>query len=1155
MSFRESSLYTNKYVWIIIVAFILDVVFFFVSPYLFDLFKGLLVRFFVTITGFIVLLLSISIYFLFIREEVQKRFQHKREQKQRHKEYSSVIKMKVNDLKGRFAEAMRIINSAGIYKNSHTVGYELPWYLVVGKKGDGKTSFLESSGLDFPLNINYDKHGDDEDISEHSFQWYFAEGAIFIDMPGHYIEQNNQEDSAVWEALLNLFAKKRWKRPINGIILNVSIETILSQSEEELDQYAKNLRDRFDDIAKAFMSKMPIYLFITKSDLIPGFNEYFSTLSDHDKEQILGVTFDDKSENVNEEVIQPEIEALLKRLHNSIMDKIQQEWDSESRAKILLFPDEFSRVLEKLNAFVQRTFTQTRYRAPLMLRGIYFTTVPQGPNLPVQVSAAEEQAPRKKGMFILKALTGVVFPEADIIKMDTNYRKTQRIKQGIAFGIAVAMVAFITVYWVKDYNDRLDRIDQIEKTTIEYEHLRENIDNSSDFESVLSTINKIEQLQQGEKESISGNFWQIAYYKPDERNKKVDILYEDVLKQILLPRIAAFISGQIKANIEDYDLTWESTKAYSMLNKIERRDTPFLQSWMAAGWSQLYTNKLNIQNDLNRHWGHLLNMGFDAYPLDEQILEVARKKLLGLGHEALVYKQLKDSAKKQNLPDFRFSQVLGSDATAFRGSNYTISGFYTKRGYEQIIVGQGRKLIKDLVSNNWVVGYSTVLSEADLNKMYAKVQNYYFMDYKEYWSKALSSLKIPKYKTISEINYQLTILTSGSSPIIGVLKALKENTMLYTPAEKLQMKANKSENGVAKTAASMASKNTVKQVSDNTSVKNIRSFFSRYTRLIDENDKPRSKLKTAMAKLNSVYQEMTAIYGSVTPERDAFEIVIDRINGKHGPIVMRGVSLPLPISNWFNRALKNDWNYLLSRTKEHIVDRYTKDVMAYYLERISGRYPFVKHSKKYDVRNEDFEEFFKRDGILDNFVNSYISPFVKLNIGRRNYKFRRIDGSTLLMDKTFMRQLMTVHDIRKILFTSKEDHLHAMLYLDPKMLGRRLATMEFYYDDDYITYEHGLVRSKKLKWPSEGQSDLSKFSMYDLDNKKVVELSASGEWGLFKLMQMFKVSNHRQLHGTDAVDIKYIKNRYEAAYTVTGRAARILTKDNPLVHFKLSGKL
>ncbi len=1153
-SLQESSLLKNKYFWIIVIAFVLEIVFFFVSPYLFESLEGVLVRLFMTLTSYIVLLLLIAMYFLFMRDEVQKKLQESREHKQRLKEYSTVINRKLTDLKNRFAEAMRIINNSSIYKSSQRAGYELPWYLVVGKEQEGKTSFVESSGLDFPLNINYEKSSEAEDV-EQSFQWYFAEDAIFIDVPGHYVEQKDKEGAAIWEALLNLFAKKRWKRPINGIILTVSVESIMTLSEDELELYAKNLRDRFDEMSKAFMSNMPIYLFITKSDLIPGFGEYFSTLSERDKDQILGVTFDDKSENIDQEVIQPEIVDLLKRLKSSIMDKIQQEWDSEARSKILLFPDEFASVLEKLNGFIERTFSQTRYRQPLMLRGIYFTTVLQGNNLPEQMHNMSEQSRSKKGMFIRNVLTNVVFPEADIIKMDTNYRKTQRVKQSVAFGVAVALVAFATIYWVQDYNARLDRIELLEKTTLEYEHLRDNITSGSDFESVLSTLNKIQELQEGQEENISGNFWQIAYYKPVERNIKIDNLYEETLKHLLLPRIEKFIAEQIRVNINDYDLTWESTKAYSMLNNVERREKGFLQAWMAAGWSNLYPNKLNIQNDLNSHWEKLLSLGFDAYPLEEDVLTMARTKLLGLGHEALVYKQLKDSALKQNLPDFRFSQTLGSDAASFRGSDFLIPGFYTKLGYETMIVGQGRQLIKDFVSNNWVVGYSTELSEADFNEMYVKVQNYYFIDYKDYWSKALSSLQIPNYKSISEINYQLTSLTSGSSPIIGVLKALKENTMLYTPAEKLQMQAAKSKGPIGDTAATIASKNTITEVTDNTSVNNIRNFFSIYTLLLDDENKPQSKLKTAMAKLNEVYQEMTAIYGSVTPERDAFDIVTKRIAGKHGPIVMQGVSLPLPIRKWFDRALANDWEYLISRTKKHINDRYKKEVMEYYLERIEGRYPLVKKSKKYDIRNDDFEEFFKSDGILDSFYKSYISPFVMLNTKRHNYQFRRIDGSSMHLKKSFMNQLLVAHDIRKALFTSKEDALGVLFYIQPEMLGRRLATMEFHYDDNYIVYEHGLIRSHKLNWPAEGRNDMAKFSMYDLENNKVVELSSDGEWGFFKLIDQFNISKHKQRHGTDSVDIKYQKQRYEASYTVTGRGAKVFTNENPLTRFKLIGEI
>ena len=74
-------------------------------------------------------------------------------------------------------------------------------------------------------------------------------------------------------------SEKAWKRPINGIILSISVDTLLSKNNKQLEYLAKNFRDRFDELSKAFMSSIPIYLVITKSDKIDGFKEYFSSLN------------------------------------------------------------------------------------------------------------------------------------------------------------------------------------------------------------------------------------------------------------------------------------------------------------------------------------------------------------------------------------------------------------------------------------------------------------------------------------------------------------------------------------------------------------------------------------------------------------------------------------------------------------------------------------------------------------------------------------------------------------------------------------------------------------------------------------------------------------------------------------------------------------
>ena len=240
-------------------------------------------------------------------------------------------------------------------------------------------------------------------------------------MPGNYIElKENPEDPIIWKEFLKLFTKKRWRRPINGILLTISVDTLVDKTEKELEQYAKDLRDRFDELSKSFMSSIPIYLIITKSDKIEGFNEYFSGITEDEKNEILGITFENDEENVNIDtnILKPRLEELLKRLNSSVIDRMHYEWEEEYRAKIFTFCENFSDIFEKTNLFTDICFSQTRYRKPLMLRGIYFTSVPCEDNHSALVTEEQLALSRNsKGLFIKKLLNDIIFPESEIIKM------------------------------------------------------------------------------------------------------------------------------------------------------------------------------------------------------------------------------------------------------------------------------------------------------------------------------------------------------------------------------------------------------------------------------------------------------------------------------------------------------------------------------------------------------------------------------------------------------------------------------------------------------------------------------------------------------------------------------------------------------------------
>ena len=62
----------------------------------------------------------------------------------------------VDTLKERFEEALQVLKKTSRSKGRPNI-YELPWYIVIGPPGTGKTTALVNSGLNFPLAEKYGK--------------------------------------------------------------------------------------------------------------------------------------------------------------------------------------------------------------------------------------------------------------------------------------------------------------------------------------------------------------------------------------------------------------------------------------------------------------------------------------------------------------------------------------------------------------------------------------------------------------------------------------------------------------------------------------------------------------------------------------------------------------------------------------------------------------------------------------------------------------------------------------------------------------------------------------------------------------------------------------------------------------------------------------
>ena len=109
--------------------------------------------------------------------------------------------------------------------------YDLPWYILIGPPGSGKTTALVNSGLKFPLARGGQSPAFVEGVGGTRYcDWWFTEEAVLIDTAGRYTTQDfdAKGDRKSWLAFLDLLKRNRPKQPINGVLVAISLEDLLT---------------------------------------------------------------------------------------------------------------------------------------------------------------------------------------------------------------------------------------------------------------------------------------------------------------------------------------------------------------------------------------------------------------------------------------------------------------------------------------------------------------------------------------------------------------------------------------------------------------------------------------------------------------------------------------------------------------------------------------------------------------------------------------------------------------------------------------------------------------------------------------------------------------------------------------------------------------
>ncbi|MDZ4803595.1 MAG: type VI secretion system membrane subunit TssM [Candidatus Eisenbacteria bacterium] len=364
----------------------------------------------------------------------------------------------LEEIRKSLLEAMATLNNSPQGKRAL---YDLPWYLVIGPPGIGKTTLIVNSGLNFPgLTAAKRMRGTG---GTRQWDFWFSTDAILLDTAGRYaLSEDRTEAESEWFGCLELLRKNRPKGPINGLILGYSAESLGQLDENQLVHEARELRQRLDEMMEKLHWSFPVYVLFTKCDLISGFVEFFSSLSPAERQQVWGTAYavEGPAGQPVGDRFRAGFAALVRRLREYRIRRMGRLEQGDSWGRAFLFPEEFAALENRAHLFIETLFEVNPFKKDMpIFRGVYFSSGRQmGRPFDMIISqiqsmlggsrvVAEVQPEKEDAFFVRDLFTKVLKGDRELIgKTDAARRKYHRFSFAASTGLLA--LSLLSSAWI-----------------------------------------------------------------------------------------------------------------------------------------------------------------------------------------------------------------------------------------------------------------------------------------------------------------------------------------------------------------------------------------------------------------------------------------------------------------------------------------------------------------------------------------------------------------------------------------------------------------------------------------------------------------------------------------------------------------------------------
>ena len=1065
----------------------------------------------------------------------------------------SASQQEVAELKRRFEEAVKVFRDMQLNVAGRKGGglaslfslsgkqylYQLPWYVFIGAPGSGKTTALVNSGLQFPLAEKFGTASIKGIGGTRNCDWWFTDEAVLLDTAGRYTTQESDRnvDAAAWQGFLDLLKRFRPRRPINGIILTISAGDLLQQSPAEREMHAQAVRTRIQELHERFKIAFPIYVLVTKTDLLAGFMEFFGDLGRDERAQVWGTTFpyvENQSTDASLATLATELEALQRRIVDRIPDRLQAERDPGRRAAIFGFQQQFAGVRPALGAFLERVFAVSKYEQPPMLRGVYFTSGTQEGSpidrvlgglsraLGIDRRMLPPQASSGRSYFLTGLLKNVVFFERALAGTNLKWERRRNLVQWGAYAIAALVTAGLVSLWAVSYSRNQGYLEEVTTQTQAAEQQVAELPPqlSSDVVPLLPILERVRSVAEtpavgaGRAPTMMG----FGLYQGDKLGSAARTAYDRLLTDAFLPRLALRIEEQVRqADPSNLEYTYEALKAYLMINEAGPFDVDALRAWIRLDWQRTLPREVTEQerSNLVAHLDNLLALGTPRSPVppDQALIAQTRQTLARYPLADRVYSRLKRQGVGENFAEFTIARAGGAAAPLVferkSGDPLTsgVAGMYSYDAYHTAFVSAADKVSKQMASENgWVLGLvepekgvaaqaAAVLDDGS-RQLAQDVRRLYLEDYANTWEHFVNDIRLKRSSNLQESMQLARILSAVDSPLVPLLEGIARETTLSEKREDEKTIVDRTTEKFSSATEDLVKilgggGDDKRRVVRNDLEKSIvDDRFAAIRRMVYAPPGGKPPIDGTLQLINDVYTLLAATdtaikSGNAPPQSE----VPNRVKADAS-------RLPQPVRGILQTLSATSASQALGATRRNLSQGVGSQVGDFCRQAIAGRYPFVKSSNR-DVTQDDFARLFAPGGIFDDFFQRELAQYV--DTSTRSWSFKKVNDQSMGGSGNLV-QFQNAATIRDVFF--RGGGRTPNLRLDFKPIEMDAAITQFILDVDgqLVKYSHGPQVPQSVQWPGPRGSTQVRVSITPPAPNGTSGVVTEGPWALFRLL-------------------------------------------------------